>query len=620
MEKELPIYRLDIVEDLESNVEVDFVALVDRPAIEKSFLAFQDSYSDYPDSVSNNAKAALKWAEENGWGSCGTPVGKQRANQLAKGEAISFETIKRMYSFLSRHKENAEKSKGYGDGCGQLMYDAWGGASALSWAEAKINSIEKQKFAIQDEEERIISGALMLADTPIYRNDANGEYYVVFTKDTIKKIAQKYFKKGYQNNVNLMHDSGQVMDGITMFESWIVDENRGIKPMKGFEDVKDGSWFGSFKVENDEVWQMIKDGKVQGFSVEGIFNYKTNLPEPTKEEKMMQDIINILEQVDMFWEEEDVERDESGRFAPKGGGGGKEDEGKIPQVKKNENPVDTKVNVEVERPEWSRKNDKYESAAKETINKILEDNNWNSGTDKFYSDKSGRITEERLDFHNKLAGDYIGGSRSKDYQDTGTSYFMGGAPATGKSSIEKGGLVEFPKGILKVDPDGIKDGFPEYREMLNRREFSAASRIHEESSKVSKDIVKTAAKNKWDIVVDAVGDGTYQSVIDKVKQQRDAGKRVVAHYVTTDTEVSVKRAEERARKTGRYVPEKYIRDMHREISVLLPKFAKNNVFDELHLYDNNGKKPKLIFSHTNGKSTIYDRKAYNKFLAKAKES
>ncbi len=48
-----------------------------------------------------------------------------------------------MYSFLSRHKENAEKSKGYGDGCGQLMYDAWGGASALSWAEAKINSIEK---------------------------------------------------------------------------------------------------------------------------------------------------------------------------------------------------------------------------------------------------------------------------------------------------------------------------------------------------------------------------------------------------------------------------------------------------------------------------------------------
>ena len=295
MEKELPIYRLDIVEDLESNVEVDFVALVDRPAIEKAFLAFQDSYSDYPDAVKNNAQNALDWAEENGWGSCGTPVGKQRANQLAKGEPISVETIRRMYSFLSRHKENAETSKGYGDGCGQLMYDAWGGASALSWAESKLKQIDRQGFSIQDEEERIITGALMLADTPIYRNDGNGEYYVVFGKDTIKKIAQKYFKKGYQNNVNLMHDSGQVMDGVTMFESWIVDEKRGVKPMKGFEDVKEGSWFGSFKVENEEVWNMIKDGKVKGFSVEGIFNYSKPI---SKEEKMMDEIIGILKQVE----------------------------------------------------------------------------------------------------------------------------------------------------------------------------------------------------------------------------------------------------------------------------------------------------------------------------------
>jgi hypothetical protein len=200
-----------------------------------------------------------------------------------------------MYSFLSRHKENAETSKGYGDGCGQLMYDAWGGASALSWAESKLRQIDKQGFSIQDEEERIITGALMLADTPIYRNDGNGEYYVVFGKDTIKKIAQKYFKKGYQNNVNLMHDSGQVMDGVTMFESWIVDEKRGVKPMKGFEDVKEGSWFGSFKVENEEVWNMIKDGKVKGFSVEGIFNYSKPI---SKEEKMMDEIIDILKQVE----------------------------------------------------------------------------------------------------------------------------------------------------------------------------------------------------------------------------------------------------------------------------------------------------------------------------------
>jgi hypothetical protein len=297
MEKQLPIYRLDIMEDEDSNVEVDFVALVDRPAIERSFLAFADSYSDYPDSVKNNAKAVLKYAEENGWGSCGTEVGKIRANQLANGEPISLETIKRMYSYLSRHEADLEASKGYGDGCGKLMYDAWGGKSALSWAKSKINQAEKMSFAIQDEEERIISGPLMLADTPIYRYDANGEYYVVFTKDTIKKIAQKYFKKGYQSNVNLMHDNGQVVDGVTMFESWIVDEKRGIKPMNGYEDVKDGSWFGSFKVENDDVWELVKEGKLKGFSVEGVFNYKSSgISNP---QEMMESIINILKQVSL---------------------------------------------------------------------------------------------------------------------------------------------------------------------------------------------------------------------------------------------------------------------------------------------------------------------------------
>ena len=175
MEKELPIYMLDITDDVEDDSQVDYIALVDKPAIQKNWYAFK----------------------------------------------------------------------------------------------------EKQAFDIISEDKRIISGAIMLADIPIFRSDATyGDYYVAFTKDTIFKIAQKFFKKGYQNNVNLMHDSGSVVEGLTMFESFITDKSRGIMPMKGFEDVPDGSWFGSFKVDNEEVWQMIKDGKVKGFSVEGLFNYK----------------------------------------------------------------------------------------------------------------------------------------------------------------------------------------------------------------------------------------------------------------------------------------------------------------------------------------------------------
>lgn len=102
-----------------------------------------ETYSDYPDSVSNNAKRALEWADKNGWGSCGTAVGKRRASQLANKENITISTIKRMYSYLSRHAPDLESSKTYSDGCGKLMYDSWGGKSALSWSKSKLKSLRE---------------------------------------------------------------------------------------------------------------------------------------------------------------------------------------------------------------------------------------------------------------------------------------------------------------------------------------------------------------------------------------------------------------------------------------------------------------------------------------------
>ena len=100
------------------------------------------AFSDYPESAVNNAKRALKWADENGWGSCGTPVGKSRANSIAKREKLSLDTVKRVYSFLSRHAQNADVP--YDEGCGGLMYDAWGGKSMLPWARKTINKMEEK--------------------------------------------------------------------------------------------------------------------------------------------------------------------------------------------------------------------------------------------------------------------------------------------------------------------------------------------------------------------------------------------------------------------------------------------------------------------------------------------
>ena len=252
---------------------------------------FAESYSDYPDAVKNNAQAVLDYVAENGWGACGTEVGKRRANDLAKGNPISLDTIKRMYSYLSRHEVDLDSSKGYADGCGKLMYDAWGGKSALSWAESKIKQVERKGFAIQDEEQRIISGPLMVANQRIFRVDSDGfEYEVYFSPATIKKIAIKMAKKGFQNNVNLMHSADMQLQGVTLFEIFQSDKERGTMPMKGFEDLADGSLFGSMYVDNAEAWQLIKDGKVKGFSVEGNFGMRSK----DKYEEQMQQIISIL--------------------------------------------------------------------------------------------------------------------------------------------------------------------------------------------------------------------------------------------------------------------------------------------------------------------------------------
>lgn len=130
----------------------------------------------------------------------------------------------------------------------------------------------QMRFSL-DEEKRIVSGPAMLADMLIYRNDANlGEYYTTFDKKSIASIVQKFFKKGFIKNFNLMHDAEQKLSDVTIFESFLTDEARGIKPMKGFEDAKDGSWFISAKVDNEDVWNKVKNGEIKGFSVEGIFN------------------------------------------------------------------------------------------------------------------------------------------------------------------------------------------------------------------------------------------------------------------------------------------------------------------------------------------------------------
>ena len=278
------LFELIIDEEDESGVSQ--IALVDLPAIERDFQMFnaqdfEDSFNDYPESASNNARRAIEYKEEND-SDCGTMVGWVRARQLANREKISWETIGRMASF-KRHQQH--KDVPYSEGCGGLMWDAWGGTSGIEWAirkmeqknNAEFRTLNTLSFKVADEDKRIASGYAMVADLPIYRYDEQvGDHYVVFRKPTIEKIVNKFMRQGLNSEINLMHNS-PVKD-VYVFESLLIDKDRGVTAPDGFQDAPDGSWFVSMRVDNDKVWNEIKEGKYKGFSVEGMFAKEEAIP------------------------------------------------------------------------------------------------------------------------------------------------------------------------------------------------------------------------------------------------------------------------------------------------------------------------------------------------------
>lgn len=334
----LPIYELKISEDLNNEAEVSYVALVDEPAIKKDFLAFKDEFvapnkGEHKDEF---LQRCIKYVINEGKDSsqavaiCNSmweqhfadnkisfdyddTLSTEKGKQLAKRLISEGNTI---YIISARDSKDGMLSTASELGIPESRVYATGSNSAKvqkvkdlginkhydnnSDVIAQLDGIgakflESHSFAIVNEEMRIISGALMIADELIYRNNEKfGEHYVKFSADTIKQIAIKFAKKKFSNHVNLMHDPNQKVKGVTMFESFIVDKKRGIQPMAEFKDVADGSWFGSFYVENDKVWQDVKNGTYKGFSVEGMFDYVQPI---SAEENALNQISKLLNEL-----------------------------------------------------------------------------------------------------------------------------------------------------------------------------------------------------------------------------------------------------------------------------------------------------------------------------------
>ena len=121
-----------------------------------------------------------------------------------------------------------------------------------------------------NKDKQILMGAALIPERPIYRKDGDEEYYVYFSKETIAKTAEAFFRNNNQNNATLEH--AEVLENMTVFESWIVEDPEFDKSKKYGLEVPEGTWMVSMKVDDKDVWDnYVKDNKVFGFSIEGKF-------------------------------------------------------------------------------------------------------------------------------------------------------------------------------------------------------------------------------------------------------------------------------------------------------------------------------------------------------------
>ena len=155
---------------------------------------------------------------------------------------------------------------------------------------------EEIKLAEVDKDKRILMGALLIPNKPIYRNSEEGEYYIYFSKETIVKASQMFLQNGNQSNSTLEHN--KVLDGLTLVESWIVESEQDKSRHYGL-NVPVGTWMGSVKVNNSKIWKdYVKTKKVKGFSIEGYFADKMEQTKKMAKEDMEADILlNQIKQI-----------------------------------------------------------------------------------------------------------------------------------------------------------------------------------------------------------------------------------------------------------------------------------------------------------------------------------
>ena len=164
--------------------------------------------------------------------------------------------------------------------------------------EENFVALKKHELELKevDKEKRILMGAALIPNKQIYRHDGKKEFYIYFSADTVRKASELFLMRANQNNATYEHEK-KMLEGMSVVESWIIEDEKLDKSKKYGFDLPKGTWMISMKVNNDEVWKKVKAGEVKGFSIEGYFadKYEMSKSQEQKQEivEMLKDILNV---------------------------------------------------------------------------------------------------------------------------------------------------------------------------------------------------------------------------------------------------------------------------------------------------------------------------------------
>ena len=638
------------------------------------------SKADYtpPKGVREAARRAVDWINEGKAGGGFTSVGRRRASQLASGESVSIETLKRMKSFFSRHEVDKEAlgftqgEKGF-PSPGRVAWDAWGGDAGFSWAKEKVAQFENQmekhnqgqhdqkthgKWAdgiVQDifdgkhpevEPENVSALFMKMADRTDHPDitEIKIEGTLLFGDEGMG-IARKDMPQ-IDKDLRPQFLEDLEKDGITS-EKEKVDP----KTLKPIQKEVSGSRSGAIYNKYREEGKIPKQDRIliskDGFVIDGHHTWAASVAfsfdNPSAKIPVYRLSVNAQEALDasLAWTESKGIEGQSIDAAKKS----LFFEFEPGEMLKHQDHDQSSHGNWAEGRERIIGSGNVPSLARDSEGRVINPDatgGYKAGVPESVTFCRETLTPEHSLWHH-LVPDGRGGyepSEERAYlhqqiinqvtegvpqSSDPTFYMLGGGPASGKSTFLKSGVTDTPDkaNAVHVNADDIKAMLPENPRMVNGGDadfFNAASFSHEESSMLAKRVQDRAIENKQNIVLDGTGDSAINKLASKVESARQNGYKVNGVYVSVPTEVAWSRSVQRALGASkRYVPKAVVEETHRAVSGTLRQAVEGGLFDKISLWDNTGSAPKLVGSGSGNDFMISDSDAWQAFLAKENE-